>query len=128
MREQVIMAATEDGWAPRSDVAALVGVSVSALRRWIEAGDVRAERRGSVRFVSVQDAERRAGKYEAEEATHGGGPAARALPELSGERGEAIAASGVPPSQAAAMLGGVRKQVRDGQKQSPQEGASSAAS
>ena len=38
MREQVIMAATEDGWAPRSDVAALVGVSVSALRRWIEAG------------------------------------------------------------------------------------------
>src|SRR5205814_6495399 len=67
MREQVIMAATEDGWAPRSDVAALVGVSVSALRRWIEAGDVRAERRGSVWFVSVEDAERRAGKYESEE-------------------------------------------------------------
>jgi hypothetical protein len=37
------MAATEDGWAPRSDVAALVGVSVSALCRWIEASD-RAER------------------------------------------------------------------------------------
>jgi len=70
------MAATEDGWAPRSDVAALVGVSVSALRRWIEAGDVRAERRGSVWFVSVEDAERRAGKYEAEEAPEGGGPTA----------------------------------------------------
>jgi DNA-binding transcriptional MerR regulator len=244
MREQVIMAATEDGWAPRSDVAALVGVSVSALRRWIEAGDVRAERRGSVWFVSVEDAERRAGKYEAEEAPEGGGPAAQLLfqatahlkqahrhvetlqgpaekllamlaeenqrlrarcaqleqrhldmlgvyersmtleherklseiamnaseqrkqeafrtlvryapvvatmvashvsggaaapvregalaqlvAELSDEQVQAIAASGVLPSHAAALLVEVRKQVRDGQKQSTQEGVSSAAS
>jgi hypothetical protein len=61
------MSASDDGWAPRSDVAALVGVSVSALRRWIEAGDVRAERRGAVWFVSIEDAERRAGKAESDE-------------------------------------------------------------
>lgn len=58
------MPVPEDGWAPRTEVAATVGVSVSALRRWIDAGDVRAERRGSVWFVNVEDAETRAGKQE----------------------------------------------------------------
>ena len=62
------MSGSDDGWAPRSDVATLVGVSVSALRRWIDAGDVRAERRGTVWFVSIEDAERRAaGKAESDE-------------------------------------------------------------
>src|SRR5947207_2637217 len=69
------MAAPEDGWAPRTDVAALVGVSVSALRRWIEAGDVRAERRASVWFVNVEDAEKRAGKSDGDEPPGGGGSA-----------------------------------------------------
>ena len=73
------MAAQEDGWAPRTDVAALVGVSVSALRRWIEAGDVRAERRASVWFVNVEDAEKRAGKSDGDEPPEGGDSSAQLL-------------------------------------------------
>src|SRR5437016_1096576 len=65
------MSPPDDGWAPRTEVASLVGVSVSALRRWIEAGDVRAERRWSVWYVNVEDAERRAGKYSDEEPPDG---------------------------------------------------------
>ena len=56
------------------------------------------------------------------------GALAQLVAELSDEQVQAIATSGVLPSHAAALLVEVRKQVRDGQKQSTQEGVSSAAS
>lgn len=73
------MSAPDDGWAPRTDVAALVGVSVSALRRWIDAGEVRAERRGAVWFVNVEDAESRAGKSGGDEPPPEGDSSAQLL-------------------------------------------------
>lgn len=75
------MSTTDDGWAPRSDVATLVGVSISTLRKWVDAGDVRAERRGSIWYVSVDDAEQRAGKRdeEGDEPPEGADPAAQIL-------------------------------------------------
>src|SRR5580765_960902 len=75
------MSAPDDGWAPRSEVASLVGVSITTLRKWVEAGDVRAERRGSVWYLSVDDAEQRAGKREESdnEPPEGADPAAQLL-------------------------------------------------
>lgn len=48
-----------DEYAPRPDVASAIGVSIATLRRWIDAGEVRAEQRGRVWYVHFADAEKR---------------------------------------------------------------------
>ena len=58
-----------DSMLPRAEVARTCGVSLATIRRWHELGDIRAEKRGTCWFYSLEDALARANQGPDDEST-----------------------------------------------------------